>query len=276
MGNNINEKIEEIKDQFIGTTNKTVLAVEGVDDENFYRVLLERHVNDWQAQLCIVGVGGKKSVLEILDKEHSWFGIVDRDEWSDTVIDEKKNNFKNLWITPRFCLENYLIVPNELWAALPQIQRDKIPEGESKLRSTILNEFDRWVAHGVLWSFVNPLWDGLRSRGFKEELLSPDVALNNGYIRKKLNEWHQFLDPEPIMERYMSKFEDVRKLQEDERLKRWVHGKQFYAAVVNPALNMLLGQKSENDRRASIIRTLPLPEDLNGFLKMLNLEKNRN
>jgi len=271
MSKGVTTKIKEIKEQQIGATGKVALIVEGVDDVHFYSELMSKRHAGWESKFCIVEVGGKKNVIDILPKEPGWFGIVDRDEWSDEVLTEKQTFHPNLWISPRFCVENYLIVPHELWAAFPGKQREKIVEGEPKLRETLLNDLDRWLAHGVLWSVINPLWDGLRSRGFKEDLLSPEVALDSDRIKKKLNEWHQFIDPEKIMARYESTLKRVRKLPQDEQLKQWIHGKSFYTTVVNPALNTLLGQKSEKDRRSSIIRTLPLPDDLSALWDRLGL-----
>lgn len=272
MSNEIFKKIQKIKEERIGATNKVALIVEGLDDVIFFNEMLTKRHTDWESKFCIAEAGGKKNVIDILTREPGWFGIVDRDEWSDAVLRETQTAHPNLWISPRFCVENYLIVPQELWAAFPEKQRAKISEGEQKFRETLLSDIDRWVAHGVLWSVVNPLWEGLRSRGFKEDLLSPDVSLDNKRIREKLNEWHQFLEPDQIMARYEETLEGVRKLPQDEQLKRWVHGKSFYTAVVNLVLNTLLGQKSEKDRRSSMIRTLPLPDDLSGLWDFLELE----
>jgi hypothetical protein len=271
MSKGVSTIIKEVKEQQIGATSKVALIVEGIDNFNFYGELLSKRHAGWESKFCIVQVGGKKNVIDILTKEPDWFGIVDRDEWSNEVLTEKQTIHPNLWITPRFCVENYLIVPHELWAAFPGKQREKIVEGEHKLRETLLNDLDRWVAHGVLWSIINPLWEGLRSRGFKEALLSPEVALDNEQIKETLKEWHQFLDPEQIMACYESTLEQVRALPQDERLKQWIHGKSFYTSVVNPALNTLLGQKSEKDRRSSIIRTLQLPDDLSALWDKLGL-----
>lgn len=272
MNKVVSTRIKEIKEQQIGATGKAALIVEGVDDVSFYSEMLTKRNPDWQSRFCIAEAGGKKKVVDILELEPEWFGLVDRDEWSDEVLVEKQKVYPTLWVSPRFCLENYLVVPHELWAAFPQKQRDKVVEGEHGLRKTLLKDNDRWIAHGVLWHVINPLWEGLRSRGFKEQLLSPDVALDSNRIREKLNEWHQFLDPEKIMVRYESTLEQVRALPQDERLKQWIHGKSFYTSVVNPALNTLLGQESEKDRRSSIIRTLPLPDDLAGLWGMIGLK----
>lgn len=271
MGKGITKQIREIKEEQIGATSKNILLVEGPDDKIAYELFFKKRNPAWETRYVIASAGGKKTVLEILEREQNWFGIVDRDEWGDDMIIQIQASHPNLWITPRFCLENYLIVPEELWSAFPPRQRDKIPEGILKFSEYLLNDIDRWVAHGVLWSEINPLWEGLRARGFKEDLLSPDVALDEKRIREKLNEWHAFLHPEQIMASFKTKLETVRALPQDQQLKRWVHGKSFYSTVVNPALNELLGQKAENERRSSIIRTLPYPDDLLELWEKLGL-----
>lgn len=245
MSNGVSTKIQKIKEERIGATSKVALIFEGLDDVIFYSEMLTKWHTDWESKFCIAEAGGKKNVVDILTREPGWFGIVDRDEWNDAAVEEQQATHSKLWISPRFCVENYLIVPQELWAAFPQLQRDKIPAGEQHLRNTLLTDIDRWIAHGVLWSVINPLWEGLRSRGFKEDLLVPDVALDNNQIRQKLNEWHQFLDPEQIIARYNSTLKRVRTLSQDEQLMRWVHGKSFYETVVNPALNTLLGKNPQ-------------------------------
>jgi hypothetical protein len=271
MGKGIAKQIKEIKEEQIGATSKIALIVEGPDDKDAYELFFKKRNPGWETRYVIVSAGGKKTVLEILKREQNWFGIVDRDEWGDDMLNQIQASHPNLWITPRFCLENYLIVPEELWSAFPPRQQDKIPEGISKFSESLLNDLDKWVAHGVLWSEINPLWEGLRARGFKEDLLSPEVALDEKRIREKLNEWHAFLHPEQIMERFKTKLETVQALSQDQQIKRWVHGKSFYSNVVNPALNLLLGQKAENERRSSIIRTLPFPEDLLELWEKLGL-----
>lgn len=271
MGKGITKQIKEIKEEQIGATSKNVLLVEGADDKVAYELFFKKCNSAWETRYVITIAGGKKNVLEILERERTWFGIVDRDEWSDDMLIQMQYQYPNLWIMPRFCLENYLIVPEELWSAFPRKQQSKIPQGISGFSEQLLNDLDRWVAHGVLWSEINPLWEGLRALGFKEDLLSPEVALDEKRILEKLNEWHAFLHPEQIMERFKTKLESVQALTQNEQLKRWVHGKSFYSAVVNPALNGLLGQQAENKRRSSILRSLPFPDDLLELWEKLGL-----
>ncbi|MGP9647489.1 hypothetical protein ACT3R8_11100 [Halomonas sp. AOP42-C2-23] len=267
----IDKKIREIKEQKIGNNGRQVLVVEGSDDVEAFELMLEKLAPEWRRGWVLAEAGKKSAVLEIVRREPTWAGVVDRDEWADEKNEELEAELRNLAVLPRYCLENYLIVPSELWAALPPKQKAKIPGGQQELQDKILEDLDRWVRHGVLWSVVNPLWEGLRSLGFKEKLLSVDIAEDDDEIKKILHKWHQFLKPEDIWARYMDRLSDVVQKPIDEKLKVHVHGKEFYKKVVNPTLNELLGQKRAEERQFSIIRTLPEAYDLQPVLDRLGL-----
>jgi len=263
--NKIQQKIKSIEEEKIGASNKRVLFVEGVDDVHAFTSFLNKRYPDWE-KLWVLSAAGKKSmVLDILAERPNWLGIVDRDEWTQDIITKKEQQFSNLWVLPRFCIENYLIVPEELWAALPSNQQAKVGGGLAELESKLFANLEQWVAHGVLWSVINPLWEGLRSKGFKEALLAPDVALNEEKIITTLQAWHDYLEPKRLWNVFQKRHVDVKKLSPEEQLKQWVHGKQFYKGVVNPALNDLLGTKSADDRKKAIFRTSPVPDDLGGL-----------
>ena len=67
------------------------------------------------------------------------------------------------------------------------------------------------------------------------------------------------------------KLADVNTKPDEEKLRRYVHGKYFYEQVVNPVLNQLLGQKSADERQFSILRTLPTVTDLNLLVNKMGL-----
>jgi len=267
----IEKKIREIKEQKVGNSDRRVLVVEGNDDVDAFELMLAKVIPDWSRKWVLAQAGKKSAVLEMICREPSWAGIVDRDEWDDEKITQLESEHPNLAILPRYCLENYLIVPSELWEALPPKQKSKIPGGKQELTDRILGNLDQWVRHGVLWSVVNPLWEGLRSLGFKEKLLQVDIVENDAEIKQILIDWHQFLNPDDIWARYMDRFTGVSEKPIDEKLKLHVHGKEFYKNVVNPALNDLLGQKKAEERQFSIVRTLPEIDDLKPVLEKLGL-----
>jgi hypothetical protein len=256
------ERIKEIREQQIGNSAKRALIVEGLDDLDAFQSFLGKAYPDWEQSWVIADAGKKTEVLAIIRKVPDWIGVVDRDEWSAQKIADLEIELTNLWFLPRYCIENYLLVPDELWGALPEKQRNKITGGLEQLTQSITNDLTRWQCHGVLWSVINPMWEGLRSLGFKEALLDPAIATDEAEIKAKLLEWHQFLEPDQIWQNYQDALAQVSELAIEEQLKQWIHGKKFYEGVLSPALTQLLGQKSATERQKAIFRTLPVPDDL--------------
>jgi hypothetical protein len=254
--------IKDIREQQIANSGKRALIVEGTDDEDAFQSFLGNAYRDWEQSWVIAKAGKKTEVLAIIRQEPDWIGVVDRDEWSTQKIAELETELTNLWFLPRYCIENYLFVPEELWGALPEKQRNKIDGGLAQLTQSITNDLACWRCHGALWSIINPMWEGLRSLGFKEALLNPAIATNEAEIRAKLQEWHNYLEPNQTWQRYQNALNQVEQLSDEEQLKLWIHGKKFYEGVLSPVLNQLLGQKSDSVRKKAIFRTLPVPDDL--------------
>ncbi len=265
-------RIQEIYETNVGASGKRVLIVEGMDDVSGFSLFLDKVSVNWEDNWVIAGAGNKKMVLNILKKEADWIGIVDRDEWTSVIIEQKQQELPNLWVLPRFCLENYLIYPEELWQALPEIQQNKIVGSMDELHQKLVQNFDKWLRHGVLWSVINPLWVGLRSLGFKEALLNPNISLDGNQIQDKLDEWHNYLDPNRIYQQFIDRLDVVNQLPESDHFKRYIHGKEFYKQVVDSTLNDLLGQKSSSERKISILRELPLPDDLMPLWQKMGLK----
>lgn len=256
------DRIQEIREQKIGNTRKRALIVEGTDDSHAFKSFLNKVYPDWETIWVVAEAGKKTEVLAIVKKEADWIGIVDRDEWTQQEIDDCENQISNLCVLPRYCIESYLIVPDELWRALPPKQQAKIVGGKEALNQTIKTDLERWRCHGVLWSTVIPLRRGLRSIGFIEALLDPNIATNEAEIKQKLTEWHDFLEPDQIWQQYQQELADVAGQSENKQFKHCFHGKLFYEQVVHPLLNNLLGQKSASKHQQDIFRTLPVPDDL--------------
>lgn len=265
------DRIKEIREQQIGNSAKRALIVEGADDVDAFQSFLGKAYQGWEQSWVIAEAGKKTEVLAIIRKEPNWIGVVDRDEWSASKIADLETELTNLWVFPRYCIENYLLIPDELWGALPEKQRNKIVGGIEQLNQLITVDLTRWRCHGVLWSVVNPMWEGLRSLGFKEALLDPAIATNEAEIKAKLQEWHDYLEPDSIWQSYQDALAQVVQLSVDEQLKRYVHGKHFYKQVVNPLLNQMLGQKSEIERQKAIFRFLPVPDDLGPLWRKMEL-----
>ncbi|MDM8521792.1 hypothetical protein QUF80_00310 [Desulfococcaceae bacterium HSG8] len=259
---------QEIIDQYIGGTGKRVFLVEGEDDKNAFSEMLEKKFgNEFENKWAVAPAGGKTLVLGILAKEPGWIGMVDRDEWAEDTINEKKAEYPNLNILPRFCLENYLIEPVEIWGALPEIQKNKIRGGFEQLRTEILTDREKWVRHGVLRTIINPLWDGLIARGFQGDLLDFDNAQDDNNIKNTLRKWHDFLNPDMLFQTFEEKSDMVRKKSVFEQISLWIDGKEFFTSHVHNVLNRLLGQKSEDERKKLLFRGRTLPDDLDFLWK---------
>lgn len=252
-----------IKQQYVGATGKRVLLVEGDDDVLAFRAWLGKMDATWENRWVVASAGKKSNVLDLLEREPDWIGVVDRDEWTTQIITEMQQTRANLWVLPRFCLENYLCDPDELWAMLPTGQQQKIQGGVQELSSVITAALPQWRQHGALWQVVNPLWEGLRALGFKERLLNIQQAGNEQAIRQTLNDWHQFLEPDAIWAGYQARMIEVAGWAVGRQLQSGVHGKQFFPSVVNTALTQLLGEQAKaSERQNRLLQNAQPPVDL--------------
>ncbi len=260
---NATKCIDRIKGEQIANTRKRILLLEGDDDVKAFRILLDKKcTNNWEQHWSLASANGKKTVLDILRHEPTWIGLVDRDEWSDATITEKQAELQNLCVLPRYCLENYLINPDSLWVALPLRQKNKIGGGATELRLAILLEKDKWLRHGVLWSIINPLPDGLWELGFKDDLLDVNNAQDNKSIKIKLKAWHDYLNPDLLFGKFTDKLLVASHDTIDNQLHIWIHGKKFYENVVHSTLNRLLKQTTADFRKFELFQSMELPDDL--------------
>jgi len=265
---------QEIIDKEIGSIGKKVFLVEGEDDVECYKRIFEKQFGiDFETKLLITHTGGKEKLTDILAKEPDWLGLIDRDEWTDDIIRQKERELPNLHILPRFCLESYLIEPNELWKLLPEVQQKKISGGIEELKNQIYAKKTEWLRHGVLWSVVNPLWNGLRTIGFKEYLLKIDNAQDDLIIQEKLREWHNFLDSGKIFSDFQDKLNQADRMTEFELLTIRIHGKQFFEQHVSQALNHLLkGKQVEaKDRKRILFRNMNPPADFEPLFAKISI-----
>jgi len=268
----IESKRDHIRQKLIGAQPKRVFLVEGTDDEAAFRILLERFVPAWEQRWAIADTGGKRDLQDLLRLEPDWVGLVDRDEWEQSVIDQRQTELPNLMVLPRFCLENYFINPAELWRAIPTTRQAGIPGGEAAFRAAITGELAQYLRHGVLWRVVTPLWSGLRALGFKEALASEDslvTAQDDAAIQQILRDWDALLDPHSIFTNFQTQLAAATAVTPDAQFGQWIHGKVFWKCVVNPAMNRLLGQMKEGERRKKILHKLDRPADLQPIFERL-------
>ena len=229
MSSAAKKRAQEIRQQEVKNTEKRVLLVEGAGGVEVYKLLFYRKFSHQLMDKWIISyAGNKQKVIDILADEPTWLGLIDRDEWSEDRILQEQNALSNLLILPRFCMENYLICPDELWEALSDNQKAKIHGGLPQLQAEIFIDKDKWIRHGVLWTVINPLWEGIKVLGFKGALLDFNNAQDDAKIQETLKKWHHFLEPQSIFTQFQNRLNAVMAKEEVEQLKRWVHGKQFY------------------------------------------------
>lgn len=253
---------KKLRERHVGATGKRVLVVEGPDDVVAYETLLNRRTSAWGAAWVVAAAGNKKQALEVARLEPNWLALVDRDEWSLDQVTAYERTHTNLVVLPRFCLESYLVEPAELWAALPAKQQAKIPGGQADLAAALLLNMPTWRRHAALWRVINPLWSGLRALGFKEGLLQTDKVPDDVELARTLQQWSDFVDAARIAREVQDALAAIATEPEAEFLRHSVYAKDFYPAVVHPALNRLLGQKPTAERRQALFKTLPMPADL--------------
>ena len=263
---------QSIKDELVGQTARRVLIIEGTEDEAFVTALLDQLApSQWESKWTI-GVAGKKAhVLKILAKEPSWIGLVDRDEWTDHAVAQATTQHSNLKVLPRFCMENYFIEPDEIWAALPANKQAELGTKEAELKNALASKRSEWLRHGVLWHTVNPLWEGLRSLGFKEKLLELEAAQDDAAIKATLSEWHDHLEPNQIIEQFQTYLTEALTTSPEDQYRKWIHGKRYFREQIVPSLNKYLDSRNANEWLKDLRRTMPLPADMSFLWQDLGL-----
>ncbi|PWK16370.1 DUF4435 domain-containing protein [Tumebacillus permanentifrigoris] len=268
------DRLQEIREKEIANKNIRVLLVEGTDDKAAYLNLLTKQFgNNWSTKWAIAHANGKGPLLKMLREESSWVGIVDHDEWNSIDIQHARDTHSNLCVLPRYCMESYLIDPSEIWNALTTENRQTITNqigGYNAFEKLLILDLKQWVRHGVLWSEIQPLRSGLKSLLYQKEILEFEHAQDDVYIQNKLQEWHQYLDPQTIFARLEAKwrFADTQ-LSQQEQLHKVVHGKWFWKRHVLQVLQRLLGQEDEEEYRKHLWSRLNVPTDWSDILSKL-------
>ncbi|MEZ6938804.1 DUF4435 domain-containing protein [Aeromonas sp. S12(2024)] len=259
----IDQFIASVKTQQIAQTGKQVLLVEGEDDVNVFRAFLTKKRTNWEQHWVVIAAHGKSKVIEIVGKEPDWLGVIDRDEWTDADVQQASQQNANLFVLPRFCIESYLIVPDEIWTALPDVQRAKMPNNQADLNAEINGSLVTWIRHAALWQVVNPLYQRMRQPNHRGTILdNPLVVPNRQALEQILQAWLDGLDSTLIANEVDALEQQYLGMNHHELFTKHLYAKKFYPMVVHQALNRLLGQKSEDVRMNALLRTLPLPADL--------------
>ena len=267
----VDDRIQSIKTQHIGNTGVRVLLVEGTNDVDAFRVFLSKKFPGWEKLWLLEPAGSKKQVLDFLQIEPTWLGVVDRDEWTSAELTLHTTALPNLKVLPRFCMESYLINPVELWAAFPPVQRNKIPGGFTQLETALESSINDWIRQAALWHEIRPLWRTLRNLGFPDVANKKPPVLSDAALQALLPQWQAVLNPANIMANINVLELNLKTFPKAQLYESWLYAKNFYPIVVGPTLNILLGTKSESDRRKAIFRTRSVPSDLDPIWQSMGL-----
>lgn len=263
----IEDRIQKIKTHSIGATGVRVLLVEGTDDVEAFRIFLSNRPQaaNWETKWHLEPAGNKRQVLAMLKLEPNWLGVVDRDEWTAVECHAVIQKTPNLVLLPRFCLESYLVDPQEIWPALGPIQQAKVVGGFTTLEQAILSNKQNWIRHAALWHTINPLWRELRDKGFPNGVLDPKRPMSDSQLLAELNVWHNTLDPQAVLVRVQTLEKQLATLSDRELLRTKIYAKKFYPMVVHPVLDQLLGGMSASQRRLKLLQHMAkvgVPADL--------------
>ena len=248
------------------TPGKKVLLVEGTGDVSFLTLMLDKpplREENILADWVIAPAGGKEAVLRLLKEQPELHGMVDRDAWDEKECAQKLKEYKTLHILPRFCIENFLICPDELSSAIPAFR---------ELAPIITREIPNAVRHACLWRAAQPLYEELLQAGFNRALLyypPPDET----EMKRLLGDWQQLLSPENVRLRMDEAQRQMAGSSPHDLLARFTHGKVFWRGCVELLASRVFPGLKSDELRRTVYRRLPLPKDLEEFLREIFLAR---
>ncbi len=201
--------------------------------------------------------GGKDAVLKMLAARPDFMAIVDRDTWSDAECEKLMRTYPGLRILPRFCIENYIICPDELSAVFAEIDGNviarHIPEG---------------IRHACLWRAAQPLYDALMRAGFHRALMAyppPSDTQLDGMIKS----WQSILSASSVAQQMQEALNSANTQQPEVLLRTFVHGKVFWRGVVEQHMERLFPREDGEELKRRVYRALPVPQDLKDFMQQI-------
>lgn len=262
----------ELMERSASAPYKQVLVVEGPTDVEFLTIMLAKppfRRENPAARWILGAAGGKDQVLKFLSRQPKWHGLVDRDAWDEQEIACASSQCAGLHLLPRFCLENFVIEPRVVYGALPEGVRRSMRVSERAFCQRIYGQLSYAVRHGALWRAIQPLYDGLRARGFNGALLDYGAELSEQAVHATLASWHDYLDPARLLAEFRRQLAAGEALDREQQLAVWVHGKAFWKNAVAPTLEQLGDPLGAGARMRSLLRAMDPPEDLVDTLRFM-------
>lgn len=265
------DRFRAFSSEVAATPGKRVLVVEGSTDIDFLTWMFDKPPlkgMNLPARWVMGDAGGKTAVVRMLEKRPEWVGLVDRDAASQDEIDAAIKKTPNLFLLPRYCIENYLTDPRLLDQMLdmPRFAKQKKPLEYAKQQ--IKPHYSEAIRHGSLWRAVQPLQDALQELGFNGALLKYSLP-GDAEVKQTLQSWSQLMDWQRIYAQYEQFQETASALPLDKALARWVHGKMLWRNVVGPQLSEALGGVNKDKLARRLFRMMDLPEDVHQLMQRL-------
>jgi len=216
---------------------KKTLLVEGEDNKDGAKLGLDRkvieaflgHINPtWQSTIQVESSKSSEKILRRLRADATLWGLIDRDARTPQEIIDLQTELPNLLVLPRWTVENYFIVPDELVQMLPSSITTAISLGDIDIAK------NDWIQHGALWQvlYENGAFHFCRGHesGYPMALLAEPI-LNKAQVQSQLDLWYQRLLPSDILSRYERRLNEFT-LHSDLAYTHHIHGKNFFRQIV--------------------------------------------
>lgn len=242
------------------TPGKQVVVVEGTGDIAFLTHVLDKppfRQRNIFADFVLLDAGGKDAVLKILGARPHFKAIVDRDTWSDAECKKLQRKYPGLYILPRYCIENFIVCPDELEQALPNFKEEA---------AAIAAEVPNAIRHACLWRAARPMYNELMELGFNKALMAyppPDEA----EMRRLVTSWQNLLSVDSIQSAMDEAIEESAHCSSDELLRTFCHGKAFFKGVVASYVKDRFPGETTEGLKRKLYRRIPLAEDLKALLE---------
>ncbi len=250
---------------------KDIILVEGEDDRLAIEGILDGRSPTWSTRLKVIATGSRANVLGDGQRRCEARGtspclVVDRDVWNDDEVQTKHGEYKHLYVTEGWCLENIFLDPGFLRSFNVHVAEDVAAARE------------QWVRAGALW------WTLQRTREAMQrwqELLGGSFGVPNddldfataieiadalrARIREELRRAAS-LDIETFAVAFEQRLTTVLGWPEDVQWRLGVHGKHAFRHLLLPALRRLRGA---GDWRPELARAVGRPPPFDALLAVL-------
>jgi hypothetical protein len=259
--------------------NRRVLLVEGEADQKVYEAWLDKLAGGVGSSRVpnVLPAGSKAKVLQHLEalreeadagKVH---GIVDRDEWEQTAVEQQRSALPGLRVNPtRHCLESYFCDPADLKAALAVSSLPNGARAAKAVEKAVDASLDSWVGHWALWTTLERLKNRMSAAAYPDAFHQGITLPANAVIKSKLTEWAAMIDVAQILKDYRALRKAARRRPKPEQVRSCIYAKNVFPQVVLVELNRLRTEIESDEWMPQLATWFPsVPTDIGGILQAL-------